>query len=397
MHFIIGFLIIGTEILRRIAASLASLLINIEEGIFLGRKIAVGFLTFLLLISSLAVVIGEFSIGTASADFHDGDYLYLISGGNATITRYAGTGGVISIPSTLGGYNVVAIGGGAFAYCPVTSVTIPDSVVSIGDYAFYMCSALTSVTIGKGVTSIGASAFNTCGALTSMTIPDSVISIGDYAFYQCFNLTSVTIGSGVTSIGYYTFARTDLTSVTFIGNAPTLGNPWVTGYNGNPWATGHNSNLRFYYLQQANGFTTPTWNNVSCYLLTSAPLVPTGLNATPGDGYVSLSWTIPSSIDNGSIDYYIVYQNGVDVSHPTTTSTTITGLTNGHSYTFAVVGHNPLGVSAQSSSQTISPKAESSSPGATTSLGIDDMVYLIGAAILAVIGIIFLVNKKRKK
>ena len=62
------------------------------------------------------------------------------------------------------------------------SVTIPDTVTSIGEYAFYDCTSLTSVTIPDSVTSIGGSAFSGCTSLTSVTIPDSVTSIGSYAF-----------------------------------------------------------------------------------------------------------------------------------------------------------------------------------------------------------------------
>ena len=87
----------------------------------------------------------------------------------------------------------------------MVSVTIPDSVTSIGDDAFCNCAKLISVTIGDGVTSIGDYAFYYCDNLVSVTIPDSVTSIGDYAFYGCDNLISVTIGDGVTSIGALAF------------------------------------------------------------------------------------------------------------------------------------------------------------------------------------------------
>ncbi len=81
------------------------------------------------------------------------------------------------------------------------NATIPDSVTSIGSYAFRDCTSLTSITIADSVTSIGSSAFSGCTGLTSITIPDSVTSIGYKAFYGCTGLTNATIGSGVTSIG----------------------------------------------------------------------------------------------------------------------------------------------------------------------------------------------------
>ncbi len=78
----------------------------------------------------------------------------------------------------------------AFAWrYSLTSVTIPNSVISIGSNAFYECSSLTSVTIGNSVTSIGSYAFSVCSSLTSITIPNSVTSIGDDAFEYCDGLT----------------------------------------------------------------------------------------------------------------------------------------------------------------------------------------------------------------
>ena len=120
--------------------------------------------------------------------------------------------------------DVTSIGDNAFYdyydyvyYCnDLTSITIPDSVTSIGEYAFCCCEALTSVTIGNGVTSIGDYAFFGCKALTSVVIGNSVTSIGDYAFEDCDALTSITIPDCVTWIGDYAFFDCDLLeSVTF--------------------------------------------------------------------------------------------------------------------------------------------------------------------------------------
>lgn len=95
----------------------------------------------------------------------------------------------------------------------MTKVTIGNNITRIGDYAF-LYFEMTSVTIPDSVISIGHSAFRECKGLTSVTIPNSVTTIGEYAFQYCESMTSVTMGSGVTSIDKYAFSNcTGLTRV----------------------------------------------------------------------------------------------------------------------------------------------------------------------------------------
>lgn len=141
----------------------------------------------------------------------------------------------ITIPNS-----VTSIGESAFWDCSgLTSITIPNSVTSIGKYAFEWCSGLTTIIVEKGnkrydsrencnaiietasntliagckntitipnsVTSIGESAFLGCYGLTSITIPNSVTSIGKDAFESCFALMSVKIPNSLTEIGENAF------------------------------------------------------------------------------------------------------------------------------------------------------------------------------------------------
>ena len=135
---------------------------------------------------------------------------------------FAGCTGLtsITIPDS-----VISIGSGAFAGCTgLTSITIPDSVTTIGECTFSGCTGLTGIVIPDSVTSIGSSAFVDCTGLTSITIPNSVTSIGSYAFRNCKGLTSITMSDSVTSIEEYTFDNCKgLTSITIPNSVTSIG------------------------------------------------------------------------------------------------------------------------------------------------------------------------------
>jgi hypothetical protein len=126
----------------------------------------------------------------------------------------------ITIPQT-----VKTIGEGAFQGCDeLASITIPDGITSINDYCFNGCSNLTSIDIPEGVTSIGRDAFSGCGNLTTVMIPQSMTRIGEYAFGDLSNLSSVHI----TDLGAWCKIRFD----GYIGSNP-LSNGGRLFINGN--------------------------------------------------------------------------------------------------------------------------------------------------------------------
>ena len=178
-----------------------------------------------------------------------------VSNGNTTFDSRNGCNAIIHTSSNtlvLGCRNTVipnsvtSIGNYAFDGCTgLTSVTIPNSVTSIGSGAFAGCTGLTSVTIPNSVTSISLRAFNGCTGLISVIIPNSVTIIESGAFYGCTGLTSVTIPNSVNLIFGEAFCGcTGLTSVTIPNSVTSIGNSafsgvWCVFYHGtatgSPW------------------------------------------------------------------------------------------------------------------------------------------------------------------
>ena len=162
-------------------------------------------------------VLNSFAIGCGDVD-------YTIPDSVTTIGEYAFSD-CSSLASVIIPDSVTTIGSSAFGCCTsLASVIIPDSVTTIGKFAFSDCTSLTSVTIPGSVTTIGSSAFDACTSLTSVIIPDSVTTIGEFTFDGCTSLASVIIPDSVIEVGMFAFdGCTSLASVIIPDSVTTIG------------------------------------------------------------------------------------------------------------------------------------------------------------------------------
>ena len=187
----------------------------------LTKNIALAFLLLFFTVPSFAQ--GEFTVDNIIYELRADGNSVRVKGNNLTINTS------LTIPPTVESngtrYNVVEIRYLAFYNCAnLTSISLPNSIDSIGVRAFNGCTNLTSVTISD-VTSIiiGGNAFQGCTNLTSINLPDGVTSIGGNAFNGCTNLASITIPGSVTTISGKTFQGCiSLNSVTIQEGVTTI-------------------------------------------------------------------------------------------------------------------------------------------------------------------------------
>ena len=156
---------------------------------------------------------------------------------NGVLLWYNGVGGDVVIPDTVKeirggntwylGRRIDNVAGhtGAFEGSNISSITIPDSVVSIGNWAFGGCSKLTSVVIPDSVTAIGNEVFRGCNNLSSVKLSNNIKSISDGLFLDCSNLSEIMIPAGISGIGANAFQNcSSLVSITISDGITNIGN-----------------------------------------------------------------------------------------------------------------------------------------------------------------------------
>ena len=319
---------------------------------------------------------------------------------------------------------VTNIGESAFSECSsLVSVTISDSVLNVGKFAFFDCNVLTTVTFGRNLANIGGRMFFNCIHLTSITFLGLVAPTIDGSSAPNIDRTAWLPANQYAVVGHayaasnfpapgYTFngLMMDTNVATVIPGPPTglsatSGDAKVTlSWTAPSWNGGASiSDYKVYrgpssssktYLANTGSGGTLTFSDVNlingqtyyyqvsavtsygegprCSEIAGTPTatlsVPLDLQVIAGDGQVSLSWTAPGSIGGSAIDYYIIYQDGIDVVHNASTSVTVPGLNNAQTYGFAVAAHNSVGVGPRTAVVSAAPAQTQTIPGVPTGL-----------------------------
>ena len=230
----------------------------------------------------------------------------------------------VSLPETL-----LAVGEDCFfSSTALHNISIPNSVRSIGDCAFSGCNGLTRVTLGSGLKGIGSQAFNGCSSLSGIVIPEGVPAIEAFTFQDCSNLMEITIPRTVTSIGIYAFDGCyGLSKVTFTGTR--------SQWNAIDMDDGNDPLL-----------------SANITFAGSGPAAPTVTAGTDSQGRPTLKWNAVTGAAKYEV-YRSYSENGPYTKYSTVTGTSYTNtayLENGTTYYYRVRALNSSGVAGAYSS-----------------------------------------------
>lgn len=176
---------------------------------------------------------------------------------NSLVERILSLGKITTIPN----------GSQNFGFCRnctlLTYVNLPDTLTSIGNYAFYGCTSLAEITLPAGVTSIGLSAFEKCTSLSSIVLPEGLTAIGQGAFARCSALSLVIDLPNLTTLGKDSFSLADVIRVENLGKISSI----EDAISGNFGMFRSNVNLTYVNLPD----TLTSIGNYAFYGCTSLP------------------------------------------------------------------------------------------------------------------------------
>lgn len=137
-------------------------------------------------------------VGTPWLDAQTDEFVVV---GDSVLLKYQGSGGAVTVPDGIRHTSDAFV-----MNADIVSVSLPDSLMTIGTSAFSFCEELRLVKFGGGLISIGNGAFDGCEKLAALNLPTSLISIGSYAFRDCFYISDIDFGMSLVSIGEYAFS-----------------------------------------------------------------------------------------------------------------------------------------------------------------------------------------------
>ena len=150
------------------------------------------YIAILMILTILICSAGATAFAENGGAAQNGDWLYTLSNGEATVTGYSGSAKAVSVPDKINGYPVTAVGRAAFCRAAFETVSIPASVREIGWWAFYGAASLKKLTLTDGLQRVGFGAFMNCPSLREVELPSTVYEIGVDAFgVSCVTTTGV--------------------------------------------------------------------------------------------------------------------------------------------------------------------------------------------------------------
>lgn len=192
-----------------------------------------------------------YTVEATSPDLKDGDFgYYIVNKNELMVTEYTGSGKEIQIPEAYKDYTITSIGSFVFDSCEAETITMPDTITSIGDYAFASSKNLKNIKFSSKLEKLGSNTFFFCknleevelpasikylgmytfsgSGLKSVTIPENknLTEIDSYVFYQCPNLTEVTIPKTVTKMEPNVFSDSK-NQITVKGSAGSYAEKYV--------------------------------------------------------------------------------------------------------------------------------------------------------------------------